>query len=127
MLSNILLVLHLVVALAIVTLVLLQQGKGSDMGAAFGGGSSQSLFGARGSANFLSRATSLLVTLFFLSSMTLAYIYTHQGESASVISELIGSPETESTSTDADEVPESPDEQNATETIEEPDVPATPQ
>ena len=84
MLTNILLVAHLIVAVAIVILVLLQQGKGSDMGAAFGGGSSQSLFGARGSANFLSRATSILVTVFFLSSLTLAYIYTRQSDSTGV-------------------------------------------
>jgi len=86
MLTNILLVIHLLVAVAIVTLVLLQRGKGADMGAAFGGGSSESLFGARGSANFLSRATAALVTVFFLSSLTLAYIYTRQGgEAGSVI------------------------------------------
>ena len=58
MLANLLLVVHLVIAVAIVVLVLLQQGKGADAGAAFGGGSSQSLFGAQGSANFLSRTTS---------------------------------------------------------------------
>ncbi|MGR3913597.1 MAG: preprotein translocase subunit SecG [Gammaproteobacteria bacterium] len=84
MLSNFLLVLHLLVAVTIVILVLLQQGKGADMGAAFGGGSSQSLFGARGSANFLSRMTSVLVTVFFLSSMTLAYLYTRQSETSSI-------------------------------------------
>ena len=84
MLSNILLIVHLIVAVIIVILVLLQQGKGSDMGAAFGGGSSQSLFGARGSANFLSRATSFLVTVFFISSLVLAYIYTTQSRSNSV-------------------------------------------
>lgn len=88
MLTNILLVIHLLVAVAIVTLVLLQRGKGADMGAAFGGGSSESLFGARGSANFLSRATAALVTVFFLSSLTLAYIYTRQGgEAGSVVGE----------------------------------------
>ena len=84
MLANILLVLHLLVAVAIVVLVLLQQGKGADMGAAFGGGSSQSLFGARGSANFLSRTTSFLVAVFFFSSMTLAYLYTRQSETSSI-------------------------------------------
>jgi len=88
MFTNILLVIHLLVAVAIVTLGLLQRGKGADMGAAFGGGSSESLFGARGSANFLSRATAALVTVFFLSSLTLAYIYTRQGgEAGSVIGE----------------------------------------
>ena len=86
MLANILLVVHLIVAVTIVILVLLQQGKASDMGASFGGGSSQSLFGARGSANFLSRMTSILVTGFFVSSLVLAIIYTRQGQEASSLS-----------------------------------------
>ena len=64
---------HIVVSLAVVGLVLLQHGKGADMGAAFGGGSSGSLFGASGSANFLSRATGVVVTVFFLTSMGLTY------------------------------------------------------
>ncbi len=107
MLANILLVLHLLVAVAIVILVLLQQGKGSDMGAAFGGGSSQSLFGARGSANFLSRATSLLVAFFFLSSMTLAYLYTHQSGATSVFGNTSSSSVTDS-SADSDADSDSP-------------------
>lgn len=64
---------HIVVSLAVIGLVLLQHGKGADMGAAFGSGSSGSLFGASGSANFLSRATGVVVTLFFLTSMGLTY------------------------------------------------------
>ena len=104
MLANILLVAHLIVAVAIVILVLLQQGKGSDMGAAFGGGSSQSLFGARGSANFLSRATSILVTIFFVSSLTLAYIYTHRSGTGGSVT----TPATTTVPSDAaDTVPES--------------------
>lgn len=86
MISNLLLVVHLIIAVTIVVLVLLQQGKGSEMGAAFGGGSSQSLFGARGSANFLSRITSTLVTVFFITSLVLAYLYTRQGEDTSILS-----------------------------------------
>lgn len=85
MVSNLLLVVHLIIAVTIIVLVLLQQGKGSEMGAAFGGGSSQSLFGARGSANFLSRATSLLVTSFFITSLVLAFVYTRQGEDRSIL------------------------------------------
>ena len=73
---NLLFALHALLALAIVVLVLLQQGRGADAGAAFGGGSSQSLFGARGSANFLSRTTAALATLFFISSLLLAMYYT---------------------------------------------------
>lgn len=71
-----LLVIHVLTAVAIIGLVLLQQGKGADMGAAFGGGgASQTLFGARGSATFLSRATAILATVFFITSLTLAVVY----------------------------------------------------
>src|SRR5688500_5355256 len=73
---NALVVLHVLMALAIIGLVLLQHGKGADMGSGFGGGSSGSLFGATGSANFLSRTTAVLATLFFLSSLGLAYLAT---------------------------------------------------
>ena len=68
--------LHVLVALAIIGLVLLQHGKGADMGSGFGGGTSGSLFGATGSANFLSRTTAVLAALFFASSLGLAYIAT---------------------------------------------------
>jgi len=64
---------HLIVAVTLIGLVLMQHGKGADMGAAFGGGSSGSLFGSSGSANFLSRTTAVLATVFFLTSMGLAY------------------------------------------------------
>ena len=66
-------VVHIIAALVVSGLVLLQHGKGADMGAAFGSGSSGSLFGASGSANFLSRATAIAVTIFFLTSMGLTY------------------------------------------------------
>jgi len=69
-----LLVVHVGVALAICAFVLLQHGKGADMGAAFGSGSSGSLFGAAGSANFLSRTTAVLAAVFFLSSLGLTYL-----------------------------------------------------
>ena len=65
---------HILVALAIIALVLMQHGKGADMGAAFGSGASGSLFGATGSANFLSRMTAVLATVFFITSLTLAYV-----------------------------------------------------
>ena len=73
-LESILLAVHMVVALVVIGLVLIQHGKGADMGAAFGSGSSGSLFGAVGSANFLSRSTAALATLFFLSSLGLTYL-----------------------------------------------------
>jgi preprotein translocase subunit SecG len=67
------LILHVLTATAIIGLVLLQHGKGADMGAAFGGGASGSLFGASGSANFLSRTTAILAAVFFLTSLGLTY------------------------------------------------------
>src|SRR5206468_3031906 len=84
--TNVLIVLHVLVALAIIGLVLLQHGKGADMGSGFGGGASGSLFGATGSANFLSRTTAVLATLFFLLSLALAYVATHRtGDDGSVV------------------------------------------
>ena len=74
--TNVMIVAHVVVALAIIGLVLLQHGKGADMGSGFGGGASGSLFGATGSANFLSRATAVLATVFFALSLALAYVAT---------------------------------------------------
>jgi preprotein translocase subunit SecG len=71
--TTLLVVVQIVCALAIIILVLLQHGKGADMGAAFGGGASGSLFGATGSANFLSRSTAILATVFFLATIGLAY------------------------------------------------------
>src|SRR5436853_1681561 len=76
MLTTVLIVLHVMVALAIIGLVLLQHGKGADMGSGFGGGASGSLFGATGSANFLSRTTAVLAAIFFVSSLALAYLAT---------------------------------------------------
>ena len=68
------LVVHTLIALLIIVLVLLQRGKGADAGAAFGAGASGTVFGARGSASFFSRATAVCATLFFVSSLTLAYL-----------------------------------------------------
>ncbi|HEX6296710.1 MAG TPA: preprotein translocase subunit SecG [Burkholderiales bacterium] len=76
--TNVFIVVHVVIALAIIGLVLLQHGKGADMGSGFGGGASGSLFGATGSANFLSRATAVLATIFFALSLALAYLATHR-------------------------------------------------
>jgi preprotein translocase subunit SecG len=76
--TNVLIVLHVLVALGIIGLVLLQHGKGADMGSGFGGGASGSLFGATGSANFLSRSTAVLAALFFILSLALAYVATRR-------------------------------------------------
>jgi len=74
---------HVIVAVVIVGLVLLQHGKGADMGAAFGSGSSGSLFGATGSANFLSRTTAVLASLFFVTSIGLTWLASHRQVEAS--------------------------------------------
>ena len=73
-LLTVVLVVHVATALGIIGLVLLQHGKGADVGAAFGSGASGSLFGATGSANFLSRTTAALAAVFFVSSLGLAYL-----------------------------------------------------
>ncbi len=70
---TILLAVQMISAVAMVGLILVQHGKGADMGAAFGSGGSGSLFGASGSANFLSRTTAVLATVFFVSTLALAY------------------------------------------------------
>jgi preprotein translocase subunit SecG len=72
--EQIILVAHLLVALAIIGLIMLQQGKGADMGASFGAGGAQTLFGSDGSGNVLTKATALLVALFFASSFGLALL-----------------------------------------------------
>ena len=72
--AGIILGVHILAALGMIGLILVQHGKGADMGAAFGGGSSGSLFGASGSANFLSRATAAMATLFFVTTLALAYL-----------------------------------------------------
>ena len=80
------------VALSIIFLVLLQHGKGADMGAAFGSGSSGSLFGATGSANFLSRITAALAAVFFLTSLGLAYVATHKPQTGGSVMQGVTAP-----------------------------------
>ncbi|HET8696606.1 MAG TPA: preprotein translocase subunit SecG [Gammaproteobacteria bacterium] len=78
MLQTIVLGLHLLASLFIIGLVLMQRGKGADAGSGFGAGASGTVFGARGSANFLSRATSILIAVFFATSLTLSYLATQR-------------------------------------------------
>ena len=89
MLQNILLVVHVLVAAAIVGLVLLQQGKGADAGAAFGSGASSTVFGARGSASFLSRTTAILAAIFFATSIGLAYLAGKESGPRSVVDTVV--------------------------------------
>jgi preprotein translocase subunit SecG len=87
--NNLVIIAHVLIAVGIIGLVLLQHGKGADMGSGFGGGASSSLFGATGSANFLSRTTAVLAALFFVSSLGLSYFATHRGDSGAGIMDSV--------------------------------------
>ncbi len=76
-----LIILHVVVCVALIMIVLLQTGKGADMGAAFGGGGSQTLFGSTGASTFLSKATTVAAIIFMLTSLVLAYLSSHRSGS----------------------------------------------
>ena len=83
--ETLVLVIHVLAALALVGLILLQHGKGADVGAAFGSGASGSLFGASGSANFLSRTTAVLAVIFFLTSLGLTFFSSRKTEHKGVM------------------------------------------
>jgi preprotein translocase subunit SecG len=83
--QQILLIVHILLALAIIGLILLQQGKGSEVGAAFGSGASQTLFGSRGSASFLTKLTALLAIGFAITSLSMGYITNHKSNSKSIL------------------------------------------
>ncbi len=89
MLHNVILVIHVLVAAGVIGLVLIQQGKGADAGAAFGGGASSTVFGSQGSSSFLTRATGVLATIFFITSLTLAYLSIQKVEPTSVVDTVI--------------------------------------
>ena len=100
---------HILAAVGVIGLVLVQHGKGADMGAAFGSGASGSLFGATGSANFLSRATAVLATVFFITSLMLAYIASNKPKTTgSVMQDVVKSQPVSAPSTAASDNAESP-------------------
>ncbi len=85
MLYQVIIVFHILLGIGIIGLVLMQQGKGADAGAAFGSGASGSVFGAQGSASFLSRTTAIFATLFFITSLGLAVLSGYQGKKADIM------------------------------------------
>jgi len=85
MLQTLATVSHVFLAIAIIALVLLQKGKGADAGAAFGAGASGTVFGSRGTTSFLSRTTAILATMFFLTSLGLAYLAGQRTEPESIL------------------------------------------
>ena len=88
-LKDLILMIDVLSAMLLIVLILVQQGKGADMGAAFGSGASQTLFGSRGTANFLTRTTAILATVFFLSNLGLAWLYARQAGPASITQSVI--------------------------------------
>ena len=81
-------VVHVLTAAVLIGLILMQHGKGADMGAAFGTGSAGSLFGSKGSANFLSRSTAIAASVFFVTSLSLTYLYSHPAEKLGVMDKI---------------------------------------
>ncbi|MEO8444656.1 MAG: preprotein translocase subunit SecG [Gammaproteobacteria bacterium] len=88
-LHTLVLVVHVLIGAMIVALVLLQRGKGADAGAGFGAGASGTVFGARGSANFLSRSTAILALLFFATSLSLSYLGTQRRAPQSLLDTVV--------------------------------------
>lgn len=122
--ANILLSIDIIAALAMIVLVLLQQGKGSDMGAAFGG--SQTVFGSRGSANFLSRITAALATIFFCCSLGLAYIYSKSTDVKSVTDEVLAVEQATEQPSPTSDIPAAPGESSATTDTGDQGLPSVP-
>jgi preprotein translocase subunit SecG len=85
--SILLIIIHVIVCIALIMIVLLQTGKGADMGAAFGGGSSQTLFGSTGASTFLSKATTAAAIIFMVTSLGLAYLSSHRTGGQSVVTD----------------------------------------
>lgn len=96
---QIILAIHLVIAFILIVLVLLQQGKGADAGANFGGGSSQSVFGSSGSNNFMLKMTSVVAVVFFITSLALAYLGAQQAKG---YQSVVQKPAVEEQTTDSD-------------------------
>ncbi len=88
---TIILIVHLLIGVTLIGLILVQRGKGADIGAAFGSGASQTVFGSQGSASFLTRTTAILATVFFITSLSLGYLYSQHKEQKSV-TDLVGQP-----------------------------------
>jgi preprotein translocase subunit SecG len=90
--QQILLLVHVLIALILVVLVLLQQGKGAEVGASFGSGASQTIFGSQGSGSFMLRITSLFGLLFFVTSLALSYIVGHAHKQQNIINVQVPAP-----------------------------------
>ena len=120
--NSILLIVQVILSISLIALVLMQHGKGADAGAAFGSGASSTVFGSRGSGNFLSRATTIIATLFFIVCMALAYIASHRVGPDSVV-ESVTTMQPETTQVLDTEAPDLPPSDGAAETSSGSDLP----
>jgi len=120
--ETVILIVHVLAAAGLITLILLQQGKGADMGAAFGSGASSTVFGSQGSASFMTRSTAVLATVFFITSLSLAY-FTSKGVSRKSVTEKSVVETVDSKAPVAEDMPSAPEAAKAAPA--EPDVPAT--
>jgi preprotein translocase subunit SecG len=110
-LKTVLMIIQIIAALGVIGFVLIQQGKGADMGAAFGSGASGSIFGATGSSSFLSRTTGILAAIFFISTLTLSYVGSKHTEDAGVLSKpVVSVPDQKQSDSDkpVEKVPDAP-------------------
>jgi len=121
-LETLVVVVHVVIAVALVGLVLIQQGKGADAGAAFGGGASQTVFGSQGSGSFLTRITTLMAIVFFVTSFSLAVFAKQRAEVAGEA----GIPVVQESRSDQTQVEQAPDTQDAAEANAESGEPQLP-
>ena len=119
MIEQLILVLHILIALAIVALILLQQGKGADMGASFGGGGSQTLFGPTGSGSVLTQATAILATLFFVTSFGLAIIAKQKANEIADAALMSEGAKIEAMAESADPIESIPENEASTEFIDQ--------
>ena len=126
MFYNILLIVQIIVSAGIIVLVLMQHGKGADAGAAFGSGASGTVFGSQGSANFLSRATAILATVFFINSLALAWMVSNRTTSFDSVMDAVTTEQVEEAApANTSDVPAVPG-QEASSAEQNSEVPAAP-
>jgi len=125
MIFDILVVFHVFISLALIGLILIQHGKGADAGAAFGSGASATVFGSQGSGSFLTRTTAVLATLFFVTSLTLAYFTIQRIEPKSVLESSVTQPDTTTPKEDVPSTEQTDNELPPVENNETSTIPAT--
>ena len=119
-LNSILLIVQVLLSISLIVLILMQHGKGADAGAAFGSGASATLFGARGSGNFMTRATTVIAILFFAVCLSLAYISSHRSDPQSVTGSVMSEPGESSTILQQGDLPPA---EEASDSMQESDLP----